>query len=106
MDDLKKLAGLLLRELPAAELKLDLPREDTGFGWLDIDDRGMSVAVEWRRGRGFGVSLLETAPEDPSLGLFEGPHEVFDDMAGAREYILRLLQTANPRADLRRAARG
>jgi DNA-binding Xre family transcriptional regulator len=52
---------------------------------LDIDMNGQSVTVEWRTGRGFGI----TSKGSPSFG--EGPDEVVSDLETASKRVLSLL---------------
>ena len=90
MTDLERLMDALRTSSPDLHITLDWSGEPEVPGWLDIEEHGRSVAVEWRPRRGFGVSLVETSC-NPALGLFEGPEEVFTDFHAAKEQILRLL---------------
>lgn len=90
MTDLERLVDALRASSPDLDLTLDWSGEPEVSGWLDIAEHGRSVAVEWRPRHGFGVSLVETS-SNPSLGLFEGPEEVFTDYHAAKERILWLL---------------
>jgi hypothetical protein len=105
MDDLQKLAQAVQSDYPEAELSVDPPASDTQAGWLDIRYHGKSVAVEWRRERGFGVSLLADERRQPCAGLFEGPDEVFPEWRRAHERIFLLLGEEAPGNPSRRQAR-
>jgi len=97
MSDLEQLAKVVRRNLPTADLRMTLPERVGQAGWLDVSSGGKSIAIEWRPGTGFGVSLLPDLEEDPSNGLFEGPDEVFERIVDAEKYILWLLDsTARP----------
>jgi len=104
MNDLEKLQEAIRREFPAAAVRIDQKVLGPHFGWLDIEYAGRSLAVEWRAGKGFGVSELAEHPSDPSEGLFEGPDQVFSDLAPARDHVFMLLEDAET-APLRRARR-
>jgi hypothetical protein len=90
MIELQKLAQRLRAGASGLELSLDCPADSGLFGWLDVRSKGRLVAVEWRAGRGFGVSLIRPSA-DPLQGLFEGPDEIFSDLDAAKERILSLL---------------
>lgn len=101
MNDLQTLAQEVLRELPDSELKMELNPKS---GWLDIDHDGLWVVVEWRPGRGFGVSLNEPDPNDPLKHLFEGPDEIFADWSTAKDHILFLLHSSSQATPQKRSA--
>jgi hypothetical protein len=93
MSELEQLAESIRQSFPAAELRLTLPVRPGQAGWLDLSRDGTSIAVEWRPGTGFGVSVLSDLEADPCAGLFEGPDEVFGRLADAERYILELLDS-------------
>lgn len=101
MNDLQILAQAVLRELPEAELKMELNPKS---GWLDIEHDGAWVVVEWRPGTGFGVSLNEPDPNDPLKHLFEGPDEVFADWSTAKDHVLFLLHSSSQATPQKRSA--
>jgi hypothetical protein len=105
MNDLRRLAQAVQHEIPDARLDLDEPERSQQAGWLDIRHEGLSVAVEWRPGIGFGVSLIEQDPGDPSKGLFEGPDHVFEDWHEAKDQILFLLNASSQPAQRRHSVR-
>jgi len=90
MTDLERLVDALRASSPDLDVTLDWSGEPEAPGWLDVEEHGRSVAVEWRPRRGFGVSLVETS-SDPTTVLFEGPDEIFTDFHATKERILRLL---------------
>jgi hypothetical protein len=104
MNELMKLEEAIRTELPAADVSVDQNVLRPQYGWLDIQYAGRSIAVEWRAGKGFGVSLLPEHPSSPSEGLFEGPDEVLSDWVTARDHILLLLDDATSRRYPRRVA--
>ena len=104
MNELLKLEEAIRTELPAADVSIDQTVLKPQYGWLDIQYADRSIAVEWRAGKGFGVSLLPEHPSTPSEGLFEGPDEVLPDWVTARDHILLLLEEAISRSYPRRVA--
>jgi hypothetical protein len=61
--------------LPGAKASLDRPKNlESGHWWLDISESGRHAVVEWRPGKGFGVSLL-----GKNDGYGEGPDEAFTE---------------------------
>jgi hypothetical protein len=105
MTEIEKLAELLHASSPQLGLRLDAPEELESSAWLDVEQEGRVVTVEWRPRRGFGISLLETSG-DPRAGLFEGPDEILADPYSARDRILSLLATHAPVRRPLRVARG
>lgn len=98
MSDIELLADLLRASLPGLELRLDLPAEPEEAAWLDAEQNGRFVSVEWRPRRGFGVSLVDTS-RLPQEGLFEGPDKVLTDPVSARDHIVGLFDhRAEPQA--------
>ena len=90
MSEMQQLVELLRASSPELVLKTDCSDGTDGSCWLDIERNGRFVAVEWRPGRGFGVSLVDTT--NPHDGLFEGPDEILPDPFSARDWILFLLE--------------
>jgi len=68
-----------------AEFEVDVPDKLGGSGWLDVQLEQKSVVVEWRAGKGFGISST------PTEGLGEGPDEVYRDAAQAAKRVVELL---------------
>ena len=101
MNDLQRLAQAVLREFPDAELKIERNQKSE---WLDVEHEGLWVVVEWRPGTGFGVSMNEIAPDDPTKGLFEGPDDVFPDWSRAKDHVLYLLHSSSRSAEKKRSA--
>lgn len=105
MNDLRRLAQAVLYEIPDARLDFDEPERSQQAGWLDVRHGDLWVAVEWRPGIGFGVSLNEQDPGNPSKGLFEGPDHVFEDWHQAKDQVLFLLHASGQPAQRRHSAR-
>lgn len=88
-NDLELLRSQIRDRFPNASYKLLEPRTQTGSWWLDVSLNGYWLTVEWRPGRGFGLST----PTDGDA--FLGPDEVYEDVdaAYARAKALLLSQT-------------
>lgn len=95
MTEIEKLAELLRASSPELDLRLDASEEIESSAWLDVEQEGRVVAVEWRPRNGFGISLLETTG-DPRAGLFDGPDEILADPYSAHYRILALLTDQIP----------
>lgn len=76
----------LHNRLPKVRTVLDAPETPNARWWLDAQLGKHLVSVEWRPGRGFGVS----AGDD---GFGEGPDEVYDDADSAAKRVIELLET-------------
>lgn len=74
------------KRFPKVRTVLDAPETPNARWWLDTQLGKHLVTVEWRPGRGFGVS----AGDD---GFGEGPDEVFDDADLAAKRVIELLET-------------
>jgi hypothetical protein len=94
MSDLEQLAETVKRSFPDAELELTPPTRSGQAGWLDISKEGMSIAIEWRPEAGFGISVLPNADAEASLGLFDGPDEVFGSLMDAERHLREMLGSA------------
>jgi hypothetical protein len=92
MNDLELLAKALRDEFPSARFEVAGTASST---WLDIEHASRSVAVEWRPGIGFGVSVIPDQEQEPLSGLFEGPDEVFERWPDARDYVISLIKDAS-----------
>lgn len=94
MNSIERLKSLLAERFPTASLSLDPADGPNGAWWLDAELGGHHVAVEWRPGRGFGVST----PSVDDFGV--GPDEIYESTTGAfdrvRELLLSQIQTASP----------
>ena len=95
MHAIEQLASLLKREVPEAELHLDLPRNGGSpdlAAWLDVHLEDRHIAVEARGGGDFGISLLPDQREEPLAGLFQGPDRVAATQTEALQLIASLLR--------------
>jgi hypothetical protein len=89
-NDVERLQDRIQERFPEASYRLLRPRTQTGSWWLDATLNGYALTIEWRPGRGFGLST-------PAEGdLFLGPDEVYEDVDSAFERAKGLLlsQTA------------
>lgn len=87
--DVEYLRELLEERFPDGTYSMLQPRTETGGWFLDVTLKGYDLVIEWRPGRGFGLST----PTDEDFGL--GPDEVYEDVqtAFARAKALLLSQT-------------
>ena len=88
-NDLERLRDQIQERFPGGSYKLLRSRAETGSSWLDVSLSGYWLTIEWRPGRGFGLST-------PTEGdTFLGPDEVYEDVdsAYARAKALLLSQT-------------
>jgi DNA-binding XRE family transcriptional regulator len=86
MNQIEQLVQRLASEIPEATHTLEGPAHKSGNWWLDSDLNGHSVTVEWRPGKGFGISA------SPSKAFGEGPDEVFTDLKAAGDRVINLLR--------------
>jgi len=85
MNALETLADKLIKRFPDAITTIDPPGIANGSWWLDVDLKGHAVAIEWRPGKGFGVST------NASEGYGEGPDEVYPTDEAAFQRVSELL---------------
>jgi DNA-binding XRE family transcriptional regulator len=85
MNRVQALKEKLEGKLPKATITLDEPEKQNGTWFLDVRTGKRAVTVEWRPSMGFGVST-------PGGEYGVGPDELYDDLDGAFERIVGLLQ--------------
>ncbi len=76
----------LQKRFPKVRTILDAPETPNSRWWLDAQLGKHLVSVEWRPGRGFGVSAGDH-------GFGEGPDEVYEDPDLAAKRVIELLET-------------
>jgi DNA-binding XRE family transcriptional regulator len=86
LNPIQLLEQELHRRIPKVRTLLDAPEKPNAHWWLDAQVGKHVVSVEWRPGRGFGVS----AGDD---GFGEGPDEVYADAESASRRVRELLKT-------------
>ena len=82
---IESLERQIRQRFPNAKLSLDAPKNRTGTWFLDLENRGHSVILQWREGNGFGVS------SSPSDGFGEGPDEIYQDEEAAYGRVVSLM---------------
>jgi DNA-binding XRE family transcriptional regulator len=96
MNDIQALEERVRKRFPAVKTTLDPSSKPAGPWFLDIDLEGQPVTVEWRAGRGFGI----TSKRSPGYG--EGPDELVPDLETASRRVIGLLlaqaRTTPPKA--------
>lgn len=85
MNAIQSLEERVRKRFPAAKTALDPAGKAGGPWFLDIDLGGHPVTVEWRPGKGFGVSSKRPG------GYGEGPDEVLPDLDAASRRVIGLL---------------
>jgi hypothetical protein len=92
MNEIKRLASEIQATVPHAVVRPDCPNDERSQAcWLNVELAGRSVAVEWRPGKGFGVSRVAASEDDPLAGLFSRPSQVVRTCGEAYEAVLGLL---------------
>lgn len=90
MNALECLRERLAARFPDAALVVDRAETETGSWFLDVTLKGYDLVIEWRPGRGFGLST----PAKDDFGL--GPDEVYEDADTAYERAKALLLSQTP----------
>ena len=86
MNQLEELKARVLRDLPASDASLEVPRKKSGTWWLELSHQGHSLTVEWRPKKGFGIHC------SPGSSPFSGPEEILLDLDATTERVLKLLR--------------
>ena|ERR1700732_1419922 len=86
MNLLQQLESRIREELPDVHATLDLAVAPETSSWLDLTLRDHRATIEWRPGRGFGVS---SSPE-PVYG--EGPDEIYPDVPTTLKRVVAILR--------------
>jgi len=110
MNLLQKLESRVREELPGVQARLDLAEVPEASSWLDLTLQDHRATVEWRPGRGFGVSSSAEAVYG------EGSDEIYPDVSTALKRLVAVLEKGsrtkpdmptigkfNPRRDLTEA---
>lgn len=86
MNELEQLAQTLRSGLPGADITIDPGETETGNWFLDIAADGKLVIVEWKRKRGFQISMI--APDRPYE---DGADELFPSVIDAGRRVFEFL---------------
>jgi len=86
MNLLQQLESRIREELPGVQARLDLAVAPEASSWLDLTLRDLRATVEWRPGRGFGVS------SSPETVYGEGPDEIYPDVSTALDRLVSVLE--------------
>ena len=91
MNPISILAQLIREHYPQWKLTEDLAAQPNGSSFLDIEAEGRTAIVEWRPGKGFGIS------SGPFEGFGLGPDEVYASqsavLARLEDVVLKGLNT-------------
>lgn len=90
MNPVECLRERLAARFPGASLAIDKAETETGGWFLDAVLNGYDLVIEWRPGRGFGLST--PTPDDYG----QGPDEVYEDIDVAYERAKALLLSQTP----------
>lgn len=87
MNDIQDLKQRISKDLPDARLTLEAPYppRPSAAWWLEIEHGGREVVVEWKPGRGFGLT-------SPAEGFGEGADEAYYDLDAAARRVIELLR--------------
>lgn len=80
---------MIRARLPETEIAVDEPESAADAWWADVVHSGQRAVVEWRPGRGFGVS-------GAGGGYGEGPDAVAVTIGDALDRVLRILDANAP----------
>lgn len=81
MNPITLLAQKVRERVPGSKISEDLAEHPTGSSFLDLEYEGHTAVVEWRPGKGFGIS------SGPAEGLGIGPGEVY---SSAEQVLVRV----------------
>jgi hypothetical protein len=84
MNEFEKLCRSIEDFAPDARIAIDAPSSPTGSWWGDVTWRERRAIIEWRPGRGFGVSAADG-------GYGEGPDVLAASRDEALARVLKLL---------------
>lgn len=103
MNPIEWLASMLSERFSDVHLTLDPSDHGNGSWWLNVELQDQVVVVEWRPGKGFGVS------SDSDEGYGDGPDEIYQHVDETYNRVTSLLlrrgKTVPPRAVLLRRLR-
>ena len=94
MNELQELCETIAARVPEAEIAIDEPLSPTGAWWADISRHPYHAVVEWKPGRGFGISNTDG-------GYGEGADAVVSTAGEALDQVLKLLDARQPAAPVR-----
>jgi hypothetical protein len=91
MNLLQQLESRVREELPGVQARLDLAVAPEASSWLDLTLRDLRATVEWRPGKGFGVS------SSPETVYGEGSDELYPDVSTALNRLVAVLKKGSRR---------
>jgi hypothetical protein len=86
MNQIEFLRSVVSSRIPDAKFSVDRPALPEGSWWLDAELDGHLATVQWKPGRGFGISA------SPASGFGEGPDEIYSDVESAAARMIELLE--------------
>jgi DNA-binding XRE family transcriptional regulator len=100
MNQLQTLSQSIARDFPMAEVTVDKPVSATGSWWLDVSLEGRDATIEWRKGRGFGLTVGEAEPMD------SGAHEIYGSVREVKKRLYGCLRSGEQTASATSGALG
>jgi len=85
-NPLESVALQIKQQVPGTTVRLDLADSPRGSSFLDACRGKHTAVVEWKPGKGFGLS----SPPGPGLGV--GPDEIYSDVAGLMARLVDVLR--------------
>lgn len=89
MNPISSLAKEIQVRFPRWRFTEDIAEQSDGSSFLDIECEGRTAIVEWRPGKGFGIS------SGPVEGYGTGPDEVHATAESALERLADVLERAH-----------
>jgi hypothetical protein len=79
----RELENQVRRRMVDVKFTIDPPASSTGSWWIDVQRYGRIASIEWKPGKGFGISA-------PHGGYGEGVDFIVHDAAAAAEFVARV----------------
>lgn len=95
MNPISSLAKQVQARFPRWRVTEDVAEQPSGSSFLDVEFEGRTAVVEWRPGKGFGISA------GPLEGYGTGPDEVYPTAESVLERLEDVLERAQHTVPLR-----
>ncbi len=91
MNDIETIQRDLRARFPGLTIKIDPPSDPAGTWFIDVRHNRRTLTIQWKQGRGFGVSA-EVG------GYGEGADEVYSTPSQIEDRVAELLDVPAPAA--------